>query len=90
MGEASLTSSSVSTLLYCLYTNIQIEDSFLESVVVDPHHLDADTDADQDSSYYPDADPDSYFLFDADPDPDADPGADPTYHPDADADPDTS
>jgi hypothetical protein len=41
---------------------------------VDPHHVDAD----------PDADLDSDFLFDADPD--ADPGL--TFHPDADPDSD--
>jgi hypothetical protein len=39
---------------------------------VDPLHLDADLDADPDSTYHPDADadPDSDFLSDADPDPD--------------------
>jgi hypothetical protein len=82
MGEASLTSSSVSTLLYCLYTSIQIEDSFLEPVLVDPHHFDVDPNAD--STYHPDADPDSDFLFEADPD------ADPNFHSDADPDPDPS
>jgi hypothetical protein len=52
MGEASLTSSSVSTLLYCLYTIVQMG-QFLGISVVDPHHVDADTDYD--------------FLFDAEP-----------------------
>jgi hypothetical protein len=51
---------------------------------VDPHHVDADPDADANpvSTYHPDAVPDSEFLFDADPDP--------TFHPDADLDPDPS
>jgi hypothetical protein len=31
--------------------------------VVDPHHLDADPDADPDSTYHPDADPDSDFYL---------------------------
>ncbi len=47
---------------------------------VDPHHLDADPDADPDSTYRPDTDSevdaDSDFLFDVDPDP--------TFHPDTD------
>ncbi len=51
---------------------------------MDPHHFDADSDADPDSTYHPDADPDSDILFDADPD------ADTTFHPDADPDPDPS
>jgi hypothetical protein len=38
---------------------------------VDPHHVDADPDADSHSIYHPDADPDadpdSDFLFDVDP-----------------------
>jgi hypothetical protein len=45
---------------YSLYTS-----------VVDPHHVDADPDADSDSTFHPDADqdadPDSDFLFDVDP-----------------------
>ncbi len=45
---------------------------------MDPHHFDADPDADPDSTYHPYADPDSDFLIDAD--------ADPTFHPDADPD----
>ncbi len=49
---------------------------------MDPHHFDADPDADPDSTYHPYADLDSDFLIDADPDP--------TYHPDADPDPDPS
>ncbi len=53
---------------------------------MDPHHVDADADADPDSTYHPDADPDQIFLFDADPDADLDP----TFHPDADPDPDPS
>jgi hypothetical protein len=53
---------------------------------VDPHHINADPDADPDSNYHPDADTISDFLFDADQD--ADP--DPTFHPDADPDPDPS
>ncbi len=40
-----------------------------------PHHLDADPDANLDSTYHPGADLaaylDSDFLFDADPDPDS-------------------
>ncbi len=50
---------------------------------MDPHHLDADPDADPDSAYLPDADPDSDFFY-ADPDADADP----TFYPDADPDTD--
>jgi hypothetical protein len=30
--------------------------------VVDPHHFDADPDANPDSTYEPDADPDPYFY----------------------------
>jgi hypothetical protein len=41
-------------------------------VFVDPHHLDADPDADPDSTYHPHTDPDSIFLFEADPDADPD------------------
>ncbi len=42
-----------------------------EGRVVDPHHIDADPNADPASTYHPNADPDpdSDFLFDADPDP---------------------
>jgi hypothetical protein len=50
---------------------------------VNLHHVDADPNADPDSTYRPEADPDanpdSNFLFDDDPDP--------TFHPDADPDP---
>ncbi len=53
---------------------------------MDPHHLDADLDADPDSACFlmriRIADPDSDFLFDADPDP--------TFHLDADPDTDPS
>jgi hypothetical protein len=55
----------------------------LRASVVDPHHFNADPDADPDFIYHPDADPYSDFLFDADPaaHPDS------TFHPDADQDP---
>jgi hypothetical protein len=33
------------------------------SSVVDPHHVDADSEADPNSTYHPDADPDSDFSF---------------------------
>jgi hypothetical protein len=59
---------------------------YLIPSVVDPQHVDADPDADQDSTFHHDADPDSGFLFDADPDADLDP----TFHPDPDPDPDPS
>jgi hypothetical protein len=58
--------------------------------VEDPHHLDADPDADPDSTYHPNADPDDSdfymmrirILFDSDAD--LDPNS--TFHPDADPD----
>ena len=49
---------------------------------MDPHHFDADLDADPDLTYHPVGDPDSGVLFDTDPDP--------AFHPDADLDPDPS
>jgi hypothetical protein len=41
--------------------------------VVDTHHLDAESDADPDSSYHSNADQDPTFHSDANPDPDPDP-----------------
>jgi hypothetical protein len=57
---------------------------------VDPHHVDANPDAD--STYHPDADPDSDFYFAVDLNADrvadfhlmVDADPDPTFHPDAD------
>jgi hypothetical protein len=61
---------------------------------VDPHHFDADPDANLDSTYHPDANPDA--NLDSTYHPDADPLIfylmrilDPTFHPDADPDPDS-
>ncbi len=69
---------------------LQVNVQYLIPSVVDPQHVDADPDADQDSTFHHDADldadPDSDFLFDADPDADLDP----TFHPDPDPDPDSS
>jgi hypothetical protein len=62
---------------------LQVNVRFLIPSVVDPQHVDADPDADQDSTFHHDADvdadPDSDFLFDAD--------LDPTFHPDPDPNP---
>jgi hypothetical protein len=46
--------------------------------VADPHHVDADPDAETDPTFNFDADPDPTFHFDADPDP--------TFHFDTDPD----
>jgi hypothetical protein len=53
---------------------------------VDPHHFDADPDADPDLTYHPDADPDNDFFYscgsgsDFHPDVDSDPDPDPSFH----------
>jgi hypothetical protein len=54
--------------------------TYVPTSVVDPHHVDANPDADPDLTYHTDADPDSDFLSDVDPDP--------NFQPDADSDPD--
>jgi hypothetical protein len=33
------------------------------TILVNPHHFDADTDGEPDSTYHPDADPDSDFYL---------------------------
>ncbi len=54
-----------------------------ETSVVDPHHFDADPDANRDHAFHYDADPDPTFPSDAD----ADADLDPTFHFDADPGP---
>ncbi len=74
------------TVLVCRYGTRYLYMYSTQIRVVDPHHIDADLDAnldaDPDSTNNPDADPDSDFLFDADPNR--------TFHRDADPDPDPS
>jgi len=42
---------------------IHIKKNLLKSSDVDPHHFDAESDADLDSTDHPGADPDSYFYL---------------------------